>query len=221
MSLDHFKSTDDVNVASEETSEQNESEPTDNKPNPTWGDDWHIYPGGYWEDVDEDFFGEGTPNSPPLINVDTKLAAEVHITEDQGVVEEAAEFMFPEEVERYTQAVQIIYNDLSTWLLPLPPWGEDLAGTRDWLVRDIVPEVIQWEAILDGRDPEKALSEWEDGEGVETTWTDMIDETEMSDEDRKELNNKLGDNIDLPERVRKSKGINISEDSTTSWAEML
>lgn len=183
MSLDQFSSVsehyEDSDSEEEESSENSYS----------WDCNWHIHPEGYWDGVDERFFGEDTPNQPPLMNVSEKLAAEMEVIDDPDFVKEVGEWWSEREADSYNAVIRVIFNDLSTWHVPVKPWDKDYARTREHTVKRYVPEVIRWEAILNGEDPDKAIAEWDEPWGEHRPeWFDDFEHWEMEEQTRKWFN---------------------------------
>jgi len=183
MSLDQFRTT------TESSSTTSDTESDNNEDSYTWDCNWHVDLQGYWKDVDGRFYSEDTPNEPPLMAVPEKLAAEIHIIDDSEIVQDVAEWWFPEAADEYTEAAKVVFNDFSTWHLPLKPWDKDYENSREHIIKTYVPEVIRWNAILEGENPDKAIEDWnKPWEIDDPDWFDDIEKTEMSEEFRKWCN---------------------------------
>jgi len=181
MSLDQFKSL--GNESPEETTSDLSNSGSD------WDRNWHLKLEGYWESVDESLFDEDSPNSVPLMAVPEKLAAEIEITDEPEVVEQVAKWWDEERSDQYVEVARILFNDLSTWHIPLRPWSKDYANIREGILKRYVPQVIKWEAILEGKDPDKALEEWDKPWNVkDPEWFNDVDDTGLTEDTRKWLN---------------------------------
>lgn len=202
--------------AKKESSKMSEHDGSDN-----WYDSYDIEPKGFPSTVDRDFFGDDSPHKPPAIEVDVKMAADIHITDDQELVENVTEYWFGEYSERFIEVAKVVFNDGSVWCLPLADWDRDYTNTRIHIIEEYIPDVIQWKAITEDRDPSEALEEFRnltsDGD---YSWTEDVDNTEMTDEQRRWFNNNL-EHIEHIDRKVKSKGIDveITQDVDTSWTE--
>lgn len=216
MSLDQFSSID--GDKSDATSDSGNSD----EDSYTWDCNWHIDPDGYWDDVDERFFGDGTPNQPPLMEVPEKMAAELHIIDDEDVVQSAAELMFPNHSDEYTQVLRVVYNDLSTWHVPIKDWDDDSEMIMETIVQKYVPEVIKWEAIINGENPQDKLEEWDKPwEFDEPEWWSDMDHTGISEETRKWLNNSVPGVEYVDRKIESSKqevDLEVEDDDwTDDW----
>lgn len=216
MSLDQFRT---VDGNYEEPSDDDEEVEEDSY---SWGCNWHFEPGGYWDNVDEKFFGEDTPNQPPLMAVPEKLAAELHIIDDPDFVEEVGEWWSEREADSYTEVMKIVFNDLSVWHIPLKPWDKDYARVREHHIKQYLPEVIRWQAILDGEDPDQAVKEWEKPWAEWTPkWFSDVGDTEMSESTRKWFNNNARWMPHIDRKVE-SMGDEVEvelEDEDDDWAD--
>ena len=184
---------------------------------------WHkehtLSPKGYTSDVDERFFGPDTPNKPPAIDVEIKLATNIQITDDDGLVSSVAEFWIPEEPDRYTEVAKVAFNDLSVWHIPLPPWEKDHSNFRMMLVDEFIPDIVQWKALNQGQSPSERLESWKKWlESDDYTWEDEVSDTEMSDSDRQWFNENLDNIKHLDRQVDSSCDYsNIEIDDIDSW----
>ena len=168
-----------------------------------WLDEYQITPRGFSPDSSLECFGEDTPHKPPMIDVDVKLAADIHIISDEEFAKEVAQWWFPGYTERYVEVAAVIFNDASVWYLPLSTWDDDLEKTRLRLVDEFVPDVIQWKAILNGKNPRKALREWEDKQEPDVyEWEERMDETTISEENRKWFNQHLDHTTHIDREIK-------------------
>lgn len=215
MSLDDFAEQ----SVDQQAGEGQQSQSTDD--GYSWNSNWHIYPEGYWQDVDPEYFGEGTPNQYPLMEVPERLAAEIEIISDDDVVEDVVEYWFPGKSEQYVEVARITFNDFSTWHLPLRSWDEDYTNTREELVKDYVPEVIRWEAIIEGRDPDEAIEEWDKPWEIEDPeWFSDVGDTGMSEETRKWLNDEIDGLSRVDRKVSSSsEDVELDIDDDDDWTD--
>lgn len=186
-----------------------------------WYDEWDIEPQGFSSDVNMDFFDEQSPHKPPVFDVEVKMAADIKITDDGELVDEVVGYWFPEGNDRYEYVAKVVFNDASVWCLPLASWEKDYERTRCRLVEDYIPDVIQWKAIVDGRDPSQALSSFrEEYESDDSSWVDDIEEAEMTEEQR-EWFNRHADWVNHIDRTVESSDndVNISIEDDTGWEE--
>jgi hypothetical protein len=154
-----------------------------------WHDEWNLNPQGFSTNVDDRFFGNDSPNKPPVFDVDVKLAADVVISDDIELASEVAQYWFPEDSERFTQVAIIVFNDASVWHIPLAPSNKDYERTRQTIVDRYIPDVVQWKAILNGNDPAEALEQLKgEIESTEEKWVKELDQTDMSEEQRQWFN---------------------------------
>lgn len=172
----------------------------------------------FWQDTDTRFYGEDTPNDFPIIAVNELLAARIEIVEDEEWAKEVAQFWNISESRNITELVRITFNDLRTWHWPLRPWDKDPTKTRQHIVEKYVPQVIRWEAILEGEDPKEAVSEWENRhEDNSVDFAEIMDETDMSDEDRKWFNKNADWMPLLKRKVEKNDDVDINVAEDDSW----
>lgn len=172
----------------------------------------------FWQHTDTRFYGEGTPNDFPIIAVSELLAARIEIIEDEDWAKEVAQFWHISETENITELVKVTFNDLRTWHWPLRPWDKDPTKTRQHIVEKYVPQVIRWEAILEGEDPDEAVSNWENRHEDDTVdFVEIMDETEMSDEDRKWFNKNADWMPLLKRKVEKNEDVDIDVAEDDSW----
>lgn len=185
-----------------------------------WDGEIEELPEGDIGGVSEKYYGEGTPNVPPRLDVPEVLAADIEITSDPSKVEEVADFWFPNETDRYSKVITVYFNDGRTWNWPLPPWDSDSERARKHFIETYVPQIIKWECIKKGEDYKPKLEEFKQNHKItEPDWESLIEETEMSEEDRKWFNN----NADwIPHISRKASGddmIDIEVDDRFGWME--
>jgi hypothetical protein len=195
----------------------------ENNANPTyqsWTDKWDIEPYGYTTNIDDRFFDEDSPHKPPIIDVDVKLAADIQIREDKQLVKSVAEYWFPHDTERFIEVAEIVFNDISVWYLPLPPWDKDYENIRINIVDDFVSDVVQWKAIVDNRSPKVALEEWRDwlDKDDDYEWAQLISDTEMLESTRKWFN----ENADWLPHIHKTvesdiKNVELNDSDEMSW----
>lgn len=186
-----------------------------------WTSKWDIEPHGFSADASEPFCSEDTPHKPPLYNVELKLAADIEIINDIGLVNEVAEHWFPSQVNRFTQAAAVVFNDASVWYLPLATWEKDYEGIRTHLVNSFIPDIVQWKAIVDGRDPSEALEQYRDWNSIdEKEWVDDVDDTDMPEDYRQWFN----DNVDWVGHISReiessSDNVDLDVDEDDSWTD--
>lgn len=186
-----------------------------------WHEEYDIEPQGFSSEVDMDFFGDDSPHKPPVFDVDVKMAADIEITDDGELVDEVRQYWFPEGHQRYEYVAKIVFNDASVWYMPLASWEKDYERFRCSLVEDYIPDVIQWQAIVDGRDPSKALSRFRERYQTEDDdWVDDIEDAEMTEEQRQWFN-RYANWVDHIDRTVESgdNEVNISTEDDTSWEE--
>jgi hypothetical protein len=188
-----------------------------NKQSSSWASKYEIEPQGYVDEVDERFFGENTPNEPPLLQVEVKLAADISISDNPRLVREVAEFWFPDEVQRYKKVAIIAFNDASVWHIPLASWEKDYENFRRIIVEEFIPDVVQWKAIVDNRSPSKALSKWNEWlESDDEGWEEDMEKTKFSKENR-EWFNENADWLGHILRQVDTKDRKVSLDVEDSW----
>jgi hypothetical protein len=166
------------------------------------------------------FFGEGTMNKPATKEVDEKQAIDINIIQDDAIVEQAAEVWTPEEKDKMVEAIQIVFNDGSTWHWPLRSWDNDPADMRGHYVERYAPEVIRWKAKQNGKDPDKAVRESRFYvETSEPEWVDRVKDTGLSEDARKWFNENAEYLPDLLKKVS-SSGDDVELDTdNTDWTE--
>lgn len=213
MSLDSFKSTsEDVGG---ETNLDNTS-PTDVSADDV---DWHISLDGYWDDVDERFYGEDTPNEPPLMNVPEKLAADMEHIGDEGYASEVAdqlEMMVPSE---YKSVIRITFNDFSTWNWPLKNTTDEFTDEVKHFIDRYFPEIIQWDAIVRGDDPEEELDNWlNQFDDPDYSWQQDVDNTEMDRKTRVWFNQNASWLPELRKKIKsEANDVDIEQESGDEW----
>lgn len=188
-----------------------------------WDCNWHIDFDGYFDNVDERFFGEDKPHEPPLMEVPERLAAEIDIVENSDFASTVAAQWGFNDNDSYAEVVEVLFNDLSVWRVPVKSWDKDYLNMRDEIVEKYVPQVIKWEAILNGDDPSKALNEWyNDGEPKEPQWVNEIQDTELDEEDRKWLN-KNADWLGRIDRKAQSddRNVDVEVEEDYGWMDEL
>jgi len=201
MSLESFKSQ----VRSDEKSAVDVS---------TEDFDWHLSLDGYWSNIDERFFGEDTPNEPPLMAVPEKLAADMTHIEDSEYAKEIAEQLDFNTPSRYGSVVRVTFNDFSTWHWPVLE-RDGYNSELEHFAEEYIPQIIQWEAIVAGDNPQRALQEWAgEQEDPDYSWVDDISETSMDDDTRRYFN----DNADwLEELSRNVDSVDVDIDTDDNW----
>lgn len=213
MSLDQFRASEQMKGG-----EEGDSGNTEEQINHT-DISWHISLDGYWDDVDERFYGENTPNEPPLMYVPEKLAANMDYKDDPHLATKVASQLDFNTPERYEAVVTVIFNDFSTWNWPILEGGRKLTSEVTHFIDEYMPQIVQWRAIVAGESPEEALEEWEGRtDNPDFSWMDDMMNTRLSEEDRKYLN----DNADWLEHKSRVVGStpdtsNIEIDSGDDW----
>lgn len=229
MSLEEYRNKLDTGTSEEpEPSVNDETDSSDDSDDYQWDCSWHIDPDGYWDSVDERFFGDDKPHDPPLMAVPERLAAEIEVVEDEEFAAEIASMWSFGDAEKHTEVIEVIFNDLSVWRMPAKPLDKDNLGIREHIVEQYVPETIKWEAIIEGENPHDALEEWEENGGVEEKdpedyfpdWFSDLDDTELSEEDRQWFNR----NADWLERIDRevdagSRDVDVEVESDYGWME--
>jgi len=186
MGLENFAESSDEHQTSSKSGESHVSPDNESSIDP------EPVPTTESETVGDRFFGEGTPNDPPIIYVDEKLAADMEIIDDENVVQEVVEFWSLPQPDRYVSVLKVTFNDFSNWHIPLPPWEKDYAKTRVNTIDKYMPEIIRWHAIVEGEDPEPRLQDWESQlEPSEPEWYGDLEKTGISEETREKVNNQL------------------------------
>jgi len=179
-----------------------------------------TYESGDWtSELDERYFTGGSPNDPPAYEVDKREPVDIEILEDESLVEQTAAFMFPGEVDRYTEVARITYNDMSTWHIPLPPWEKDCANFREHIVGTYVAQAIKAQAELDGRDGDEELRQWQIRRGNrDPDWFSDVAKTDMSEENRQWFNENMELVPDIPRTVQSVTSDPVSEvDVDSDW----
>lgn len=213
MSLDQFRSLGDNQSDTSGAS----GEPEDVT---SWDCNWHIKLDGYWDNVSEKYFGDDTPNQPPLMAVPEKLAAELHIVDDPELVEEVGEFWAQGSPDEYVEVFKIVFNDLSTFHVPLRPWSKDYAMIRDSLVKQYLPEVVKWEAVLDGENPDEVLDNWlPPWEEEDPDWFEDVDKTGLSESTRKWLNEEKNWLPHIDKKIESNGNVDLDLDEDDDWAD--
>lgn len=220
MSLDSFKVSEDTSS----TETPNEEYEYSNGPRSTNVPESlakvSTAPSTEWStDLSPKYFGAGTPNLPPGFHVDNRVAVDIHILDDPQLVEEVAEFMFPSETERYVEVAKVIFNDMSTWHLPLPPWDKDYTGFRDHIVREYIPDVIKAQVDLAGGDGDMAKHKWEVKRGnAEAMWESDVGDCEMSESTRNWFNENKDWVPKLDKKVESmSDEVSLDIEDSDSW----
>jgi hypothetical protein len=178
--------------------------------NSTVHKNWHIRIDGFWENVDSRFYNDELPNQPPLLSVNERLAAEIKILDEDDIVSKVSEFFFPESPDRYTEVARVLFNDLSTWHIPLPPWDKDYEKQRVRIVDRYIPEIIKWSCIIYKKDYQTEIEKWEDeiSDQEKYEWMDRINDTEFTEEDIKWLNENMKW-VETQHKVVKSDNDNV------------
>jgi len=189
--------------------ETNESQNTGSSDSYTFRCNWHISLDGYWEDVDPEYYGDYTPNSPPLMAVPEKLAADMEIIEDDKLIQQLSDWIYEDDNSIYSEVLRLTFNDFSTWHIPLRPWDKDYARIREGAVEKYVPEIVKWEAIVRGENPKEALEQcdfpWED---TKPDWFDDFEHFEFDKETRKWYNENV-DWLAYIDKTIKSDNANV------------
>lgn len=186
-----------------------------------WYDSYDIEPKGFSSSVDSDYFDDDSPHKPPAIDVDVKMAADVHISDDPKLVKEVTEYWFGEHDDRYIEVAKVVFNDGSVWCLPLADWDKDYTNTRIHIVDEYIPDVVQWKAITEGRDPSEALENFRDQTSEDDEqWVEDVGNTDMTEEQRRWFNNTL-DHVNHIDRKVETKDVDVkvTEDIDTSWTD--
>jgi len=152
---------------------------------------WKIKSGGYFESVDDRFYGEDTPNKPPLMPVPDKLAADMDYIQDSGYAMEVATQLDFNTPSRYNSVVRILFNDFSTWNWPILDECDGISSELDHFVNKYIPQIIQWEAIVAGEDPNDAVDEWAKDTTLDETWMKDVGNTHLTEDQRKFFNDKV------------------------------
>lgn len=207
----------------ESSTEQPDAEATESDDSYSFDCNWHISLDGYWEDVDPSYFGDDTPNEPPIMAVPEKLAADMEVIEDEELIQELVDWMYSDGQEKYSEVLKVTFNDFSTWHIPLRPWDKDYARIRMGAVERYVPEIIKWEAIVKGKNPKKALQEFDaPWEYTEPEWVSDFEHWEMKEDTRKWFNENA-DWLPYIDKTIKSDGDEVEvelaedEDWTDDW----
>lgn len=186
MSLDHFRTVgeQDITTTGLESSESEVDHPQDCR--------HYTYLECGWECIDEKYYGEDTPNHPPIMPVSEKVAIGLEPIDDNEVVQEVAKWWDESRADEYVEVIRITFNDLSTWHIPLKPWDEDYARTREHIVRTYLPEVVKWKALVRGKDVQEVLEKWDKPwEESKPEWFEDVSDTGMSETTRKWINKNL------------------------------
>jgi len=183
--------------------------------------DWHVSTEKYWSHIDKRFYGPGTPNETPLIDVPAKLAADMEYIDDAELATQVASLLNFSNSESYEAVIRIKFNDFSTWNWPLLVGNREFTDEVKHFIDRYFPEILKWDAIVAGEDPQRAVEEWKDpNAGDNYSWTDDVDQTDMSEETRKYFN----ENKEWMPEIRKTiknevsaSDVNVSEDE--DWME--
>lgn len=183
--------------------------------------DWHISMDEYWDDVDERFYGGDTPNEPPLMNVPEKLAADMEYVDDPHYASTIAEQLDFNSPERYGAVITVIFNDFSTWKWPILVGDRELTSEVEHFIEKYIPEIIEWEAIVAGEDPDKALKEWYgERQDDDMSWMEEVSNTSMSDEVRKVFNEEVEWLPHINRTVETNTGMDsVDIDSDDDWTD--
>ena len=185
----------------------------------TWHEYWDVSPQGFSKDPDSRFYGDESPNDPPAIDVDVKMATDIEIEEDSELATRAAETIGMGKPDKYTSVAVVAFNDMSTWHIPLRPWAEDNAEMRMFAVDSFIFDVIQWRAVIEGEDPQKRLDRWlKQFESDEEDWAEDVGDTELTDEQREWFNNHA-DWVDYIDRKVESNAdeVDLDVEDDYSW----
>lgn len=175
MSLQNFNSDEptDTHLSSDKTSK---------------GDSWYIRPDKYIDSGDT-FFSDDSPNRRAAMRVPNRLAVDLKLIEDEDRVKSIAEWWDDSNPSQYNQVIKVVFNDFSTWHIPLRPWNKDYANIRGYVVERYLPEIIEFKAIINEEDPEQRVEEWiEQIEESEPKWFADVEDTEITEEQRKYFN---------------------------------
>lgn len=196
-----------------------ESETDESDDSYTFDCNWHISLDGYWDEVDPKYFGANTPNEPPLMAVPEKLAADMEIIQSDDIIQQLSNWIYNDDASIYTEVLKITFNDFSTWHIPLRPWDKDYARTRANSVKRYMPQIIEWNAIIQGNNPEQALEQFDPPwESNNPEWFDDFQHYEMDEETRKWYN----ENVDWLAHIDKTiksdnENIDIDEGENDDW----
>lgn len=202
MSLDSFKSENFQTL-------NEESKSCDTESSVDIDDfDWHLSIDGYWDSVDDRFFGSDSPNEPPLMNVPEKLAADVSYIDDSEYATEVATQLSMNSPQRYEAVMRITFNDFSVWNWPLIEGNREYNSQIEHFIDKFMPQILKWEAIVRGDDPTKAVDKWiADDDDSDYSWVEDIDNTDISESLREYFN----DEVDWMPHISR-----VIETSTTS-----
>lgn len=184
-----------------------------------WYEDLHVKPEGFSKNPDGRFYGENSPNDPPAIDVDVKMASDIVLEDNSEKAEEAAELIGFDKPSSYDEVAVVAFNDGSTWHLPIKDWSNDHASMRLMLVDEFIRDIIQWKAVINGEDPLERLSKWESNNNQDNyDWVEDVEDTEMSEEQRKWFNNNA-EWVDHLDRVVESDNdsVDMDADDDYSW----
>lgn len=211
MSLDSFKQDEGGDVDKAVSSTLDDSI-DDNS-------DWQFSAYGYYDDVDERFYGDGIPNQPPMMSVPEKLAADMEYIEDSKFAKEIAESIPYADYFNQDAVIKIVFNDLSTWHWPIKSIGNGGFNDVEHFVQTYIPEIIQWDAILHGDDPTKRLADWYDeGEQEGVNWSKLMEDVDMSEDKRKWFNNNADWLDKISKKVKKiDSGDELELDEDDDW----
>jgi len=137
---------------------------------------------------DARFYGDGTPNDPPLINVPKKLATDMHYKDDPQLATDVASQLDFNTPSRYEAVITVEFNDYSTWNWPILVGNRELTTEVEHFIDKYLPQIIKWDAIVEGKDPQKELKKWRDGDEVDYSWAEDVANTEISEDTRKYFN---------------------------------
>lgn len=187
----------------------------------SWISQYEIDSSSFSSTEGDAFHDESTPHEPPLYDVQLKLASDIEIIHDEELVDEVVNYWFPSESDRLDRVIAVFFNDASVWYLPTASWEKDYEGTRQHVVETFVPDVVQWKALVEGRDPSEALSRYRKNKEIDDPeWEDEVGNTSMSEEHRKWFNSNVDWMPHIDREVKsRHKSVDLSVENDDSWAD--
>lgn len=169
------------------------------------------------------FFSNNLPNTPPSKEVDRKVATDMELISDEDIINSLEEFWHVEDDEDKEVAIKICFNDGSTWYWALPKLSSKTFSRYEYWIERYIPEVIRWKAKQNGKDPNKAVREWEEQRSSESVnWEELLENTGISEETRRWLNR----NADWMPRISKKiesrdEEVDLDVDKDEDWTDDL
>jgi hypothetical protein len=187
----------------------------------SWISEYEIEPSSFSSSKGDAFHDGSTPHEPPLYDVELKLASDIEILHDEELVDEVVNYWFPSESDRLDRVIAVFFNDASVWYLPTASWEKDYEGIREHVVETFVPDVVQWKALVEGRDPSKALSRFRKGKEIDDPeWESEMSNTSMSEEHREWFNSHADWMPHIDRQVESnSESIDLDVEDEDSWAD--